>query len=224
MSEKVLDRELLFLLKSQCIVAEHLRTDALDDDDLIRLAPAGFVHLESLEMVSYLAAIAEDTWYTDFNVADEIAQRIGSKGHYTYKTELKNARDLVDYLVEQRSKTFPAPQIFLNDSALGEILDLSKCVTELETAERSQANKHPWVLVEDRYEIGKEYSGIIVNRVDYGLFIELEPGVTGLAHRTNLSRDFLENDDYLPGEKLEVSILKIDVQTKRIALGVLQQL
>jgi hypothetical protein len=219
LSEQVLDREILFLLKSQCIVAEHLRVDSVADDDLIRLAPAGFVHLESLEIIDYLAAIAEDTWYSDINLAQQIADRIGSNDHYGVTTAVRNARDLVNYLLQQKSKSFPSPKAFVNDKDIDVLLDLSLCDEVVKRAEKDRAKKDRWFAVENRFEVGKDYIGVIVNRTDFGLFVELYPGVVGLAHRSKLPRDFYGNDDFMPGEEFIVSILNINLNTKRIELA-----
>jgi energy-coupling factor transporter ATP-binding protein EcfA2 len=220
LSEKVLDREVLFLLKAQCIIAEHLRVDIIADDDLIRLAPAGFIHLESLDMVDYLSAVAEDTWYLGEHPAQEIAQRIGANSHYTDTTSVRNARDLVEYLIEQQSKNFPAPEAFLTESTTSELLGLSACLKEVERAESKYERRDPWFLTDKRYKVGAEYRARIVNRLDYGLLIELQPGIVGLAHKSNLPKDFLSNDDYMLGEEIDVRILRVMPEKKRIELTI----
>ncbi|WP_318826206.1 hypothetical protein [Burkholderia thailandensis] len=63
LSPDMLDREFNYLLSSRCILAEHLRIDSVTDDDLVRIGPAGFVHLDLVGNVSYLAAVAEDTFF-----------------------------------------------------------------------------------------------------------------------------------------------------------------
>jgi energy-coupling factor transporter ATP-binding protein EcfA2 len=217
LSEQVLDREILFLLKAQCIIAEHLRVDTISNDDLIKLAPAGFIHLESVEMVDYLAAVAEDTWYIDDTRANEIAHRIVSVSHYEVTPALRNARDVIDYLHEQKSKSFPSPEAFLERSDISQLLDLTGSVKALEKAEAPH-KRNPWFLVDKSYHVGRTYKGRISNRVDYGVFVELQPGIIGLAHRSKVPSDFLTNDDYMPGEEVDVTILKILSERRRIEL------
>lgn len=62
LEKDIIEREINYLLKEHCIVADHLKIDAYNGNDMIRLAPAGFVHLELSSNVSYLAALAEDTY------------------------------------------------------------------------------------------------------------------------------------------------------------------
>ena len=58
---KAMQREIEHLAKARCIVTEDFRTDGISEEDLVRLAPAGFVHLELLGNANYWGAIAEDT-------------------------------------------------------------------------------------------------------------------------------------------------------------------
>ena len=53
LNDESVHRELLYLLKAKCIIAEHLRVDQLDNDDLISLAPAGFVHIDLIKRVCF---------------------------------------------------------------------------------------------------------------------------------------------------------------------------
>ena len=220
-SEAALDREILFLLRAHCIVAEHLRTDGVVDDDLVKLASPGFVHLESLGTLDYLSAISEDTWYADTTLAQRIADRIGSDAHYEVNTSIQNARDLINYLHQQQKKAFPSPDAFLAHSSLPELLDLSECVNEVERVETNRRRYDPWFEAERRYRPGEKYEGVVVNRVDFGVFIELEPGVTGLAHRSVLSTDFLNNPDYMAGENVVVLVVDLEPLRKRMSLRII---
>jgi hypothetical protein len=107
--------ELLYLLASQCILAEHQRVDELDDEDLISLAPGGAVHLEMLQSVDYLAACAEDTLLGDAEAAQRIASRIsqGPNAHFSAVTRLTNAREMVDYLTSAADGALTNPASYL---------------------------------------------------------------------------------------------------------------
>jgi ribosomal protein S1 len=61
--------------------------------------------------------------------------------------------------------------------------------------------------------------GRIINRREFGVFVELKPGVVGLAHRSKLPENFLADDSYLPGEELEVTILRLDHKRERLELA-----
>lgn len=77
------------------MIAEHLRLLSVDDDDLVRLGPAGFVHLDLVGNISYLAAISEDTFFTDRLLeVHVISERIRIfNSHLRVETTLANARD-----------------------------------------------------------------------------------------------------------------------------------
>jgi len=88
----IINREIEALLKSQCIVSEDFRLEQLEDETLIKIAPAGVVHLDMLSNIDYLGALAEDTYFTNKEVATEIAERISSsETHYQRKTALQNS-------------------------------------------------------------------------------------------------------------------------------------
>lgn len=219
-SQEMLERELIFLLKAQCVVSENFRVDALDDEDLIRLAPAGFLHLESIYMIDYLAAIAEDTWFKDESIARDVAQKIGNLStHYIANTAIKNARKLIDYLAQELSLSFPSPEAFIQGSLWRDLVSIKDAVTTVERAEENRSTIDPWFTVDKRYEERKQYLGVIVNRLEYGLLVELEPGLVGLAHKSKIPNNFLMKDDFLPGERIKIEVLRILPEGKRLELA-----
>ena len=86
-----------------------------------------------------------------------------------------------------------------------------------------QMTSDPWENVEDKYPIGSKVSGVVVNIVDYGAFIQLEEGIVGLIHISEmplvlnnmLPLDILNKDD-----ELEVTILDIRKDLQRISLSI----
>jgi hypothetical protein len=117
--------ELLYLLKSTCIIAEHQRIDDLTDADLISLSPGGSVHLELLQSIDYVAACVEDLWMTDTAVTDRVAARIGGNryAHLSDATVLDNAKELVDYLSKYETKLPTNPAAYASDDALENLHD-----------------------------------------------------------------------------------------------------
>ncbi|WP_204323239.1 hypothetical protein, partial [Streptococcus pneumoniae] len=69
----VIRREVEYLAKAKCIVTEDFRTEKIGEDDLLRLGPSGFVHLELVGNAYYWGAIAEDTWFDSDLSAKNIA-------------------------------------------------------------------------------------------------------------------------------------------------------
>lgn len=88
-----------------------------------------------------------------------------------------------------------------------------------------QKSADPWSEVEDKYPIGSRIKGKVVNILPYGAFVELEKGVEGLVHISELSWTKKINDpsDVLAiGDVIEAVVLSIDVPQRKISLGIKQ--
>ncbi len=87
-----------------------------------------------------------------------------------------------------------------------------------------QATKSPWERIaagESQYEVGAKLNGKVVRLATYGVFVELEPGLDGLAHISQLGQDHRIEDPSEVckiGDMVEVTILGIDLDNKRISL------
>jgi small subunit ribosomal protein S1 len=85
-----------------------------------------------------------------------------------------------------------------------------------------QKKENPWVSVDDRYSVGQKYPGKVKNLMDFGAFVELEEGVEGLVHISDLSwsRNIKHpNEVVKSGEGIEVVVKEIDKDKKRISLS-----
>ncbi|MCP4520249.1 MAG: 30S ribosomal protein S1 [Cytophagales bacterium] len=88
-----------------------------------------------------------------------------------------------------------------------------------------QLTAHPWDTLPETIEIGSTVKGKIVNVADYGAFLELQPGVEGLIHVSEMSwSQHLRNpQDFLKvGDELEAQVLTIDREDKKMSLGIKQ--
>jgi small subunit ribosomal protein S1 len=88
-----------------------------------------------------------------------------------------------------------------------------------------QLTEDPWLKVFERFPIGSKMSGIVTNITDYGSFVELEDGIEGLVHVSEMSwtkKNVHPGKIVSTSEKVEVMILEIDVQKRRISLGIKQ--
>src|SRR5881398_1354822 len=84
---------------------------------------------------------------------------------------------------------------------------------------------NPWDQIENKYPIGAKVKGKVVNLVPYGAFVELEPGVEGLVHVTELSwtkRIAKPSDVLKPEQESEAVVLGINRDEQKISLGVRQ--
>ena len=83
----------------------------------------------------------------------------------------------------------------------------------------------PWSSVEERFPIGTRVSGRIASVADYGAFVELENGVEGLVHVSEMSwskRVKHPSKIVNPGDEVEVEVLSVDPKARRISLGMKQ--
>ena len=88
-----------------------------------------------------------------------------------------------------------------------------------------QTQDNPWDKVEQTYPIGREINGRVRNLTNYGAFIELEEGIDGLLHVSDMSwtRKISHPNEVLEkGQELSCKILAVDIERHRIALGLKQ--
>ena len=88
-----------------------------------------------------------------------------------------------------------------------------------------QRFEDPWTHVEARYPVGKKIAGKVTNVVDYGAFVELEEGVEGLIHVSEMSwTKKVKNPKSLlqSGQEVEVVITEVDVEKRRLSLSLRQ--
>jgi small subunit ribosomal protein S1 len=90
------------------------------------------------------------------------------------------------------------------------------------TLSLKQAGPDPWADAAAKYEANQIVTGKVTRVVDFGAFIELEPGLEGLAHISELSKDRVRTaaDAVKPGQEVRVRILEIDRNARRVSLSV----
>ncbi|MCC7013721.1 MAG: 30S ribosomal protein S1 [Planctomycetes bacterium] len=85
-----------------------------------------------------------------------------------------------------------------------------------------QAETNPWDLVEEHYPVGTVIEGTVRNLTSYGAFVEIEEGIDGLLHVSDMSwtkKITHPSEMVKKGDKLRCVVLSVDTQKKRIALG-----
>jgi small subunit ribosomal protein S1 len=90
-----------------------------------------------------------------------------------------------------------------------------------------QLKPDPWLSVAEKYPVGTKVRGKIVNIVNYGAFVEIEPGVEGLLHVNDMTwekRARRPEDVLKKGEVLDLLVIDVDAEKRRIALGLKQLL
>merc|ERR1719456_2135525 len=88
-----------------------------------------------------------------------------------------------------------------------------------------QLEADPWEGVEVKYPVGVKFAGRVTNITDYGAFVELEPGVEGLVHVSEMSwtkKNVHPGKIVSTSQEIEVMVLDVDSQKRRISLGLKQ--
>ena len=88
-----------------------------------------------------------------------------------------------------------------------------------------QLQTDPWEGVVAKYPVGARFSGKVTNVTDYGAFVELEPGVEGLVHVSEMSwvkKNVAPSKIVTPSSDVEVQVLEVDSNKRRISLGLKQ--
>ncbi|MDP6582392.1 MAG: 30S ribosomal protein S1 [Vicinamibacterales bacterium] len=118
----------------------------------------------------------------------------------------------------------PSDLFKVNDEADVVVLKFDR-TTERVSLGYKQLHADPWTAVEERYPVGQRVSGKVVSLTDYGAFIELEPGVEGLIHVSEMSwSKRVKHPSKLlnVGDAVESMVLGVDPQARRISLGLKQ--
>ena len=85
-----------------------------------------------------------------------------------------------------------------------------------------QTTPEPWSVINDNYQVGQIVTGKVVQIKEYGAFVELEPGLDGLVHISEVAHKRVTNiaDELTVGQEVNAKILEIDTERKRISLSI----
>ena len=118
----------------------------------------------------------------------------------------------------------PSEMVQLNDELEVMILHIDKDKGRVALGLKQKEN-NPWEEIEDRYPPGTKVSGKIVNLVPYGAFIEIEPGIEGLIHVSEMSwvKNVTDPSEIVnKGDELEAIVLSVQKEEGKISLGIKQ--
>ena len=104
------------------------------------------------------------------------------------------------------------------------VLDINKDKQEISLGMK-QAEQNPWDVVAEKYPPGTVVEGIVRNLTNYGAFIEIEPGIDGMLHVSDLSwtkKVSHPNEVLKKGDAMKCVVLEVDQSKQRISLGIKQ--
>src|SRR2546421_232358 len=118
----------------------------------------------------------------------------------------------------------PSKLVSVGDPVDVIVLDVNRASKRISLGMK-QVEPDPWATIEERYRPGSRMPGKVRNLTDFGAFVELEPGVDGLLHISDMSwtRNIGHPSEILKkGQEIDTQILSVDRENKRISLGLKQ--
>jgi small subunit ribosomal protein S1 len=121
------------------------------------------------------------------------------------------------------SQNLRSPQEFLKvgDEIEAEILTLDREERKMSLGIK-QLTPDPWQNITERYPVGSKQSAVVKNMTNFGVFVELEDGIDGLIHISDLSwskKVNHPNEFTKVGERLDVVVLELDEENRKLSLG-----
>jgi small subunit ribosomal protein S1 len=117
----------------------------------------------------------------------------------------------------------PSEIVAMGDNVKVQVIDIKKEEQKISFSLR-ELEPNPWPEINENYPEGSVVKGKVYNITDFGAFVELEKGIDGLLHISNITDKPIKHPSEVlrKGQKLEVVILGIDPDNKRISLGLKQ--
>lgn len=109
----------------------------------------------------------------------------------------------------------------LNDEYEAKVVTLDKDSRKMSLSIK-QLSSDPWSEIEDKFPVGSRHNGLVKNITPYGVFIELQPGIGGMIHISDLSwlKRFNHPSEFTKsGSQIDVMILNIDKENRKLQLG-----
>ncbi|MCP4364552.1 MAG: 30S ribosomal protein S1 [Planctomycetes bacterium] len=123
-----------------------------------------------------------------------------------------------------RRVNHPSEMVGIGDNVEVLILKVNKDKQEISLSMK-QTEENPWDSIEEKYPPGKKITGLVRNLANYGAFIEIEEGIDGLLHVSDISwsKKIAHPAEMLKkGDSVEAVVLSVDKEKKRVALGMKQ--
>jgi small subunit ribosomal protein S1 len=162
-----------------------------------------------------------------FPVGAKVQGRVVSLTNYGAFIELEPGVEGLVHVSEMswtRRVRHPSKIVNVGDMVDVLVLDVNKATKRISLGMK-QVEADPWATIDERYKPGERVEGKVRNLTDFGAFVELEPGVDGLLHISDMSwtRNIGHPSELLKkGQPIETQILNVDKDNKRISLGIKQ--
>jgi small subunit ribosomal protein S1 len=177
-----------------------------------------------------LKQLYEDPWSNaeqKYPVGYRVRGKVVSITDYGAFVELEPGVEGLIHVSEMSwSKRLKHPSKIVNvgDTIESDILEVNPAERRISLSLR-QTEPNPWYLLAEKYQVGDKVAGRVRNLTDFGAFIEVEEGIDGLVHVSDISalkRIKHPSEVLRKGDKVEAVILHIDAENRRLSLGIKQ--
>ncbi|MBI1795998.1 MAG: 30S ribosomal protein S1 [Candidatus Eisenbacteria bacterium] len=164
---------------------------------------------------------------TKYKVGDRIKGRVVSITDYGAFVELEKGVEGLVHVSEMswtRHVRHPSKVVNIGDIIDAVVLKVDKANEKISLGLK-QTEPDPWLTLDEKYPPGMKVKGKVRNLTNFGAFVELEEGIDGLVHVSDMSwtkRVAHPSEVLKKGESVEVVILSIDKEHRRISLGLKQ--
>ncbi len=162
-----------------------------------------------------------------YPVGSKVQGRVVSLTNYGAFVELEPGVEGLVHVSEMswtRRVRHPSKLVNVGDTVEVLVLEVNKATKRISLGMK-QVETDPWATIQERYQPSMRVQGKVRNLTDFGAFVELEPGVDGLLHISDMSwtRNIGHPSEILKkGQAIETQILNVDRENKRISLGLKQ--
>ena len=174
--------------------------------------------------------LEEDPWeiaQNKYNVDDKFTGRVTNITDYGAFVELESGIEGLVHVSEMswtRHVKNPSELYSLGDEVEAIVLSIDSDERKISLGAK-QLTEDPWDKIEEKYSIGAVVNGKVINLTQFGAFVELEEGIDGLIHVSDFSwtkvikhpKEMIDKD-----QKIEVRILEVSRESRRISLGIKQ--
>lgn len=159
-----------------------------------------------------------------YPVGDRVDGKVVSITDYGAFVELEQGVEGLVHISEMswtQHIRHPSKLVSIGDQLKVVILNVDKEGQKISLGMK-QTTEDPWLSLDEKYPVGTRLSGLVRNLVNFGAFVEIEEGIDGLVHISDMSwtrRVRHPSDVVKKGEQVDVVVLNIDKKRRRISLG-----
>jgi small subunit ribosomal protein S1 len=160
----------------------------------------------------------------NYKIGDKVAGRVVSLTDYGAFIEIEKGIEGLIHISEMswtQHISHPSQHVSMGQNIEAIILSLDKSEKKISLGMK-QLTPDPWQELLKKYPVGSKHMGTARNLTNFGVFVELEPGIDGLVHISDLSwtkKVRHPGEVVKKGEQLEVIVLGIDTDDRKISLG-----